>query len=83
MEILDEIGAPNTGSTPVAPSTKDTDDKQGKRKGKLVVQSFQLAGNYKPKCRFSCVGCPQKFANNRELNDHFRKLASPLDLQRM
>ena len=49
MEILDEIGAPHTDNTPVVPSTKDTDDKQGKRKGKLVVQSFQLAQNYKPK----------------------------------
>ena len=42
-EILDEIGAPHTDNTPVVPSTNDTDDKQGKRKGKLVVQSFQLA----------------------------------------
>ena len=49
IEILDEIGAPHTNNTPVVPSTKDTDDKQGKRKGKLVVQSLQLARNYKPK----------------------------------
>ena len=77
-EILDEIGAPHTDNTPVVPNTKDIGDKQGKRKGKLVVQSFQLAQNYKPKCRFSCVGCPQKFATNRELNDHFRSSHSPL-----
>ena len=77
-EILDEIGEPHTDSTPVVPSTKDTDDKQGKRKGKLVVQSFQLARNQKRKHRFSCVGCPQKYANNRELNDHFRSLHPPL-----
>ena len=77
-EILDKIGAPHTDNTLVVPSTKDTDDKQGKRKGKLVVQSFQLARNYKPKRRFSCVGCPQKFATNRELNDHFRSSHPPL-----
>ena len=71
-EILDETVAPQMDNTPVVPNTKETGDKQGKRKGKLVVQSFQLAQNYKPKCRFSCVGCPQKFATNRELNDHFR-----------
>ena len=77
MEILDEIVAPNTDNTPVVPSTKDTGDKQEKRKGKLVVQSFQLAKNYKPKCRFSCVGCPQKFTTNRELNNHFRSSHPP------
>ena len=74
MEILDEIGAPHTDNTPVVPNTKDIGNKQGKRKGKLAVQNFQLVRNYKPKCRFSCVGCPQKFATNRELNDHFRSL---------
>ena len=77
-EILDESVARNTDNTPVVPSTKDTSDKPGKRKGKLVVQSFQLAQNHKPKCRFSCVGCPQKFATNRELNDHFRSSHPPL-----
>ena len=77
-EILDKIGAPHTDNTPVVPNTKDIGDKQGKRKGKLVVQSFQLARNYKPKHKFSCVGCPQKFATNRELNDHFRSLHPPL-----
>ena len=76
-EILDETVAPHTDNTPVVPSTKETGDKQGKRKGKLVVQSFQLARNYKPKCRFSCVGCPQKFASNRELNNHFRSSHPP------
>ena len=77
-EILDETVAPYIDNTPVVPSTKETDDKQGKRKGQLVVQSFQLARNYKPKHRFSCVGCPQKFATNRELNDHFRSSHPPL-----
>ena len=81
MEILDETVAPTTDNTPVVPSTKETDDKQEKRKGQLVVQSFQLAQNHKPKCRFSCVGCSQKFATNRELNDHFQKLTSPFDVQ--
>ena len=39
-EILDETVAPTTDNTPVVPSTKETDDKQEKRKGQLVVQSF-------------------------------------------
>ena len=42
-EILDETVARNTDNTPVVPSTKDTGDNSGKRKGKLMVQSFQLA----------------------------------------
>ena len=74
--ILDETVALHTDNTPV-PNAKETGDKQGKRKGKLVVHSFQLARNYKPKCKFSCVGCPQKFATNRELNDHFRSSHPP------
>ena len=77
MEILDETVALHTDNTPI-PNTKETGDKQGKRKGKLVVHSFQLARNYKPKRKFSCVGCPQKFATNRELNDHFRSSHPPL-----
>ena len=77
-EILDEIGAPPTDNKPVAPAPKDMSDKQRKIKGQLVVQSFQLARNYKPKCRFSCVECSQKFAMNRELNDHFRSSHAPL-----
>ena len=75
-EILDETVAPYKDNTPV-PNTKETSDKQGKRKGKLVVHSFQLVQNYKPKCKFSCVGCPQKYATNRELNDHFRSSHPP------
>ena len=42
-EILDKIVAPNTDNTPVVPNTKDTGDKQEKRRGKLAVQSLQLA----------------------------------------
>ena len=41
-EILDETVAPHTDNTPVQ-NTKETGDKQEKRKGKLVVHSFQLA----------------------------------------
>ena len=48
------------------------------RKGKLVVQSFQLARNHKPTHKFGCVGCSSKFANNKELNDHFRTSHPPL-----
>ena len=77
-EIPDESVVCNTDNTPVVLSTKDTSDKPGKRKGKLVVQIFQLARNHKPKRRFRCVGCPQKFPTNRELNDHFRSSHPPL-----
>ena len=52
--------------------------KKGKNKGQLVVQNFRLARNRKPKRRFSCVGCSQKFDNNRELNDHFKTAHPPL-----
>ena len=74
-EILDETVVPQTDNTPVVPNTKETGDKQGKRKGKLVVQSFQLVQNYKPKCRFSCVGCPQ---NAQRTEQPLQKLPSPL-----
>ena len=77
-EILDEHVAPYEDNMPVVPTTKETNVKQEKRKGQLVVQSFQLARNYKPKCKFSCVGCPQKFVTKKELNDHFRSLHPPL-----
>ena len=77
-EILDEHVAADENNTPIVPTTKGTDVKQEKRKGQLVIQSFQLASNYKPKCKFGCVGCPQKFANNKELNDHFRSSHPPL-----
>ena len=52
--------------------------KKGKNKGQLVVQNFRLARNRKPKRRFSCVGCSQKFDNNREINDHFKTAHPPL-----
>ena len=42
------------------------------------MQNYQLARKYKPKRRFSCVGCVQKFVNNKELNDHFRNTHPPL-----
>ena len=77
-EILDEHVATNDIDNKPKPSTKGTDVKQETRKGQLVIQSFQLARNRRPGCRFSCVGCSQKFANNKELNDHFRSLHPPL-----
>ena len=52
--------------------------KTGKNKGQLIVQNFRLARNRKPKRRFSCMGCSQKFNNNRELNDHFKTAHPPL-----
>ena len=43
-EILDEHVAQDEDNMPVVPATtKETDDKQEKRKGQLVIQSFQLA----------------------------------------
>ena len=42
-EILDEHVAPDENNTPIVPTTKGTDVKQEKRKGQLVIQSFQLA----------------------------------------
>ena len=77
-EIIDETEAATTDSKPVVPVSKDTSDKQQKIKGQFLVQSFKLVRNYKLKRRFSCVGCPQKFATNRELNDHFRSGHPPL-----
>ena len=77
-EILDEHVAPNVIDNKGEPSTKGTDVKPEKRKGQLVVQRFQLARTHRPKCKFSCVGCPQKFVNNKELNDHFRSSHPPL-----
>ena len=67
-EILDQQ-EPTVG-------TKKNDS--GNKKGQLVIQNYQLARKYKPKRRFSCVGCPQKFMNNKELNDHFRNAHPPL-----
>ena len=67
----------------------DEDDANGKgvepkkidtrnKKGQLIVQNYQLARKYKPKRRFSCVVCRQKFINNKELNDHFKVAHPPL-----
>ena len=50
----------------------------GNKKGKLIVQNYKLARKHKLKRRFSCVGCRQKFANNKELNDHFKVAHPPL-----
>ena len=77
-EILDEHVAPNDVDNQLEPSTKGTDVKQETRKGQLVVQSFQLPHNHRPRHKFSCVGCSKKFANNKELNDHFRNSHPPL-----
>ena len=58
----------------VEPKKIDTRNK----KGQLIVQNYQLARKYKPKQRFSCVVCRQKFVNNKELNDHFKVAHPPL-----
>ena len=78
MEILDEHVVPNEAENQEETPIIKTDNKPEKRKGQLVVQNFQLARNRRPKCTFSCVGCPQRFPNNKELNDHFRNMHPPL-----
>ena len=77
-EILGDQSAPDNGNVQGEPITDKTERKKGKGKGQLVVQNFQLAQNHRPKRRFSCVGCPQKFVTNRELNDHFKNSHPPL-----
>ena len=77
-EILDDHSAPDNGNDQGEPITDKTERKKGKGKGQLVVQNFQLARNHKPKCKFSCVACPQKFVTNGELNDHFKNSHLPL-----
>ena len=77
-EILDDHAAPDNGNDRGEPITDKTERKKGKGKGQLVVQNFQLARNHRPKGRFSCVGCPQKFVTNRELNNHFKNSHPPL-----
>ena len=76
-EKLDEL-SPTNEDNDQEQITDKTERKKGKGKGQLVVQNFQFARNRRPKCRFSCVGCPQKFVNNRELNDHFKSSHPPL-----
>ena len=77
-EILDDHVAPSVADNQGEQLPEEPKAKQEKRNGQLVVQSFQLAHTRRPKCRFSCVECPQKFENNRELNDHFRSSHPPL-----
>ena len=77
-EILDDHLATNNNNNQGEQIMDKTERKKGKGKGQLVVQNFQLVRNRRPKCKFSCVGCPQKFDNNRELNDHFKNSHPPL-----
>ena len=54
------------------------EEKPKPKKGRLVVQNFQLAQNQKPERKFACVGCPMKFGSNKELGDHFKSTHPPL-----
>ena len=77
-EILEDHSAMNNNNDQGEQITDKMERKKGKGKGQLVVQNFQLARNCRPKRKFSCVGCPQKFDNNRKLNDHFKNSHLPL-----
>ena len=78
-EILEQHITPNEETERAEPQNNNgPKPNQEKRKGQLVVQNYQLARNRKPRHKFSCVGCPQKCANNKELNDHFRSSHPPL-----
>ena len=77
-EILDEHVALDEENNHDEPLQIESDTKPEKKKGQLVFQSFQLTYNQRPACKFSCVGCPQKFPNNKDLNIHFRTAHSPL-----
>ena len=78
-EMLEQHITPNEETKPAEPQNNNgPKPNQEKRKGQLVVQNYQLARNRKPRRKFSCVGCRQKFANNKELNDHFRSSHPPL-----
>ena len=77
-EILEDPSATKNDNNQGEQITDKMERKKEKGKGQLVVQNFQLARNRRPKRKFRCVGCPQKFDNNRELNDHFKNSHPPL-----
>ena len=77
-EILEDPSATKNDNDQGEQITDKMERKKEKGKGQLVVQNFQLARNGRPKRKFRCVGCPQKFDNNRELNDHFKNSHPPL-----
>ena len=77
-EILEDPSATKNDNDQGEQITDKMERKKVKGKGQLVVQNFQLARNRRPKRKFRCVGCPQKFDNNRELNDHFKNSHPPL-----
>ena len=70
-EILEQHVIPDEEAQQAEPQTKRSDPNPEKR-------NYQLAQNRKPKWKFSCVGCSQKFVNNKELNDHFKNSHPPL-----
>ena len=77
-EILEQHVLPDEETQQVEVQTKKSDPNPENRKGQLVVHNYKLARNHRPKLKFSCVGCPQKFVNNKELNDHFKNSHPPL-----
>ena len=77
-EILGEQTNSKNEDIVVEPTKNDVKNKTEMKKGQLVVWSFQLPRNRKPRHRFGCIGCSEKFDNNKELNDHFRTVHPPL-----
>ena len=71
-QIIDDQGNLDEEENHNKTNTNGAAKKPESRRGKLIVQSFQLARNCKPPRKFGCVGCPLKFGSNKELNDHFK-----------
>ena len=76
-EILDQEPISENEQNQAEVKPKPEDPKPTQRKGKLVVQNYKLARNYKHKRRFSCMVCAQKFVNNKDLNNHFKDKHPP------
>ena len=66
-EILEQHVLPDEETQQVGAQTKKSDPNPGNKKGQLVVHNYKLAQNHKPKQKFSCVGCPHKFVNKKNL----------------
>ena len=77
-KILEQPTPPEEETQEKEAQTKKNDPNPGNKKGQLVVHNYKLAQTHRPKQKFSCVGCLQKFVNNKELNDHFRNSHLPL-----
>ena len=77
-EILEQPALPEEERQKTEAQTKKSEPNPVNKKGQLVVRNYKLARIHRPKRKFSCVGCPQKFVNNKELNDHFKNSHPPV-----